>query len=99
MKIAIAAEGNTKDTQISSKGGRAPYYLIFEDNVLTEAFKNPFAIGGGGAGHSVAKVLQEKKIKKVFAKAFGEHMKSSLETRGILYEETAASLVQDIINK
>ena len=36
MKIAIASEGKDVDSEISSRGGRAPYYLIFEDKELVE---------------------------------------------------------------
>jgi len=35
MKIAIASEGKNEDSEISLKGGRAPYYLIYEDKSLT----------------------------------------------------------------
>ena len=57
MKIAIAAESGHANTVVSQAGGRAPYYLIFEDGVLEESIKNPFARGSGGAGFSAKPVL------------------------------------------
>ena len=62
MKIAIAAEGNNLNSMLSLKGGRAPYYLLIENGELIEVFKNPFAVGGGGAGWSIAHTLAEKGV-------------------------------------
>ena len=52
MKVAIAATKGSEDAEVSPLGGRAPYYLIFEDGKLVKAIKNPF-LHGGGAGWSV----------------------------------------------
>lgn len=65
MKIAIASDGKEIDSNISEKGGRAPFYLVFEKEKLVEIIKNPFAIGVGGAGWSVAHMLADKKIELV----------------------------------
>jgi len=83
MKIAIASEGKDKDSEVSQKGGRAPYYLIFEDKKLLEVIKNPFAVGGGGAGWSVAHMLADKKVDLVIAGNFGGNMESALKEKGI----------------
>ena len=52
QRIAIASEGKDKDSEISLRGGRAPYYLIFEDKKFIEAQKM-FVIGSAGDGGSV----------------------------------------------
>ena len=83
MKIAIAADNDTEEANISSMGGRAPYYLIFEDKKLMEAIKNPFAIGGGGAGWSVAHMLAEKEVQIVILGKIGPNMASALTEKGI----------------
>ncbi len=62
MKIAIASEGKNIESEVSQKGGRAPYYLIFEGKELIETIKNPFVSGSGGAGFSVAYMLAGKKL-------------------------------------
>ena len=62
MKIAVASEGKSLNSMISSRAGRAPFYLIFEGKSLIEVVKNPFAVGGGGAGWSVAYMLSEKGV-------------------------------------
>jgi predicted Fe-Mo cluster-binding NifX family protein len=84
MKTAIASATNKAEGEISEKGGRAPYYLIFdEENKLIESIKNPFAVGGGGAGFGVAKMLADKKVNKIIVGKVGDNMKGALEKAGI----------------
>ena len=97
MKIAIASEGNNKDSEISPRGGRAPYYLIFENKKLIEIIKNPFATGGGGAGFSVAYMLAEKKVDLVITGRIGQNMKYALTEKGIKFEEKLNKKVKEVI--
>lgn len=83
MKIAIASEGKDLDSEISLKGGRAPYYLIFENGKLNETIKNPFSVGGGGAGWSVAYMLSGKDVSLFIAGQIGPNMESALKEKGI----------------
>jgi len=77
MRIAIASDGKDENAKVSKVSGRAPYYLIFEDGKLTKAIKNPFRIGGGGAGFGVAEMLSDEKVEIVISGKFGtnEHGK------------------------
>jgi len=97
MKIAIASEGKNLYSEISQKGGRAPYYLIFEDKTLIETIKNPFATGGGGAGFSVAYMLAEKNVKLVIAGKVGGNMESALKEKGIKFREESGKKVKEMI--
>jgi len=99
MKIAIASEGKNLDSQISARGGRAPYYLIFENKKLVEAIKNPFAIGGGGAGFSVAYLLADKNIDLVICEKIGNNMKTALSEKGIKFQEQKAENISTFIDK
>jgi len=97
MKIAVASEGKDEDSKISQRGGRAPYYLIFEDGKLVEKIKNPFAKGSGGAGFSVAYMLANKNIDLVIAGKIGGNMESALKEKGIKYKEESEKKIREVI--
>lgn len=92
MKVAVAAVKKDETSVIASQAGRAPYYLIFNENgELLEAISNPFRIGGGGAGFGVSKMLADKGIDVVIAERFGMNMIGALEDRKLKhYEKTGA---------
>ncbi len=96
MKIAIASEEKTKKGKVSLRGGRAPFYLIFEDKKLVEVIKNPFAIGGGGAGWSVAYMLANKKIDLVVAGRLGPNMEFALKEKGLKFKEVSGRVKESI---
>jgi len=98
MKIAVASEGKTIDSEISQRGGRAPYYLIFEDKKLKEVIKNPFAMGSGGAGWSTTYMLAKKKIDLVLAGRFGPNMEFALKEKKVDFKEISG-VVKEIIEK
>jgi len=98
MKIAISSEGESLDSMVSEKGGRAPYYLIFENKNLVEVIKNPFAVGGGGAGFSVAYMLADKGVEMIITGQIGENMKNALEEKGISFKQEENKTVQQILN-
>lgn len=91
MKIAVAAMDKNIDSQIAGKAGRAPFYLIFEDGKLTETIKNPFSVGGGGAGVGVAKMLADKSVSRVVAGKFGDKMIEALKDRDVDFKEMEGS--------
>jgi len=96
MKIAVASENKDKEGMISERGARASYVLIFENKKFVEAIKNPFAVGGGGAGWSVAHMLAEKKVEIFVAGKVGHNMQRALEEKKIKFKE-ASGKVGDFI--
>ena len=97
MKVAIASEGKEIDSEVSQKGGRAPYYLIFENKELIETIKNPFASGAGGAGFSVAYMLADKNVNLVIAGKLGGNMISALKEKKIEIREESGKKVKELI--
>ncbi len=84
MKIAIASTTKDSSGDISEKGGRSPFYLIFDENLkLIESIKNPFAHGGGGAGFGVAKMLEDKKINTMTVSQIGKNMEVAFSEANI----------------
>ena len=97
MKIAIASDKKNIDSIVSNRGGRADYYLIFEDKKLTETIKNPFAVGGGGAGFSVIEMLNDKKVDKIICGKFGNNMIDAMKEKNIDFEEIQNKKIENII--
>lgn len=87
MKIAISSVGEDENSKVSEVSGRAPYYLIFEDGKLVKKMKNPFRIGGGGAGFGIAEMLADEGVDMVISGNIGRNMKEALEAKGIKYKE------------
>ncbi len=99
MKIAIASIEKNAQSLISSRGGRAPYYLIFnEDGELLESITNPFSSGGGGVGPAVAKMLADKNVDIVIAGDIGGKMENALEDKGIKFYEKEG-IAENIANE
>ena len=87
-RIAIAAVGDSLTSEISMRAGRAPYYLIFDENgIFIKSIKNPFWMQGGGASSGVVDLLIKESVKTVIAGKFGDKMKKQLEANGIKYHE------------
>ncbi len=98
MRIAIAADDPDENASISLRAGRAPYYLIFEDGQLAESIKNPFAVGGGGAGWSVAYMLAQKNIDLVIAGKIGGNFMTALTEKNIPYKEEYDKSAKEVVN-
>ena len=99
MKIAIASSGKDENSELSPVSGRAPYFLIFEDKKLVKTIKNPFAVGGGGAGFAVAKMLADEKVELVVAGQFGGNMIGALEEKNIKKKELYDMNVKEALDK
>lgn len=97
MKIAIAAAKKDENSEISEVSGRAPYYLIYENKELVKTIKNPFAVGGGGAGFGVAKMVADEKVDLIIAGKFGGNMAMALDQKGIKYKEVQGKTVKECL--
>lgn len=98
MKIAVASEDKNENGTVSDRAGRATYYLIFDrQKKLLETIKNPFSMGSGGAGFSVAKMLADMDIQIVVAEKFGPKMTGALDDRNVKYLEFSGS-IQDALS-
>ena len=99
MKIAIASEKSNIESLVCPTAGRAPYYLFFENKELIETIKNPFAVGSGGSGFSVAQMLSDKKVELVIAGKFGAIMIPALGEKGIKYKEITGKTIKQILEE
>ncbi|MBW2976888.1 hypothetical protein KY347_05570 [Candidatus Woesearchaeota archaeon] len=97
MRIAVSATGKDENSQVSEVSGRAHFYLIFEDKKLVKTIKNPFAVGGEGAGFAVAKMLENEKVDLVISGKFGLNMQNALKAAGIKFKEVRDKKVNEVL--
>jgi len=85
-KIAIAADGNTMDSQVGDQGARSPWLLLFnERGEHKEILENPFYQERGGAGVKCAELLADKNITIFVAGNIGNKMADALEDFDIAF--------------
>ena len=87
MKIAIASTGKDENSDVNPLSGRADYYLLFEDGKMVKSIKNPFKMGGGGAGPSVVQMLANEGVEKIISGSFGHKMVDAMKEKSIKHEE------------
>jgi predicted Fe-Mo cluster-binding NifX family protein len=97
MKIAVASTGKKSDSKVSSVSGRAPFYLIFENDKLVKVISNPFRIGGGGAGFGVAKMLINENVEMVISGNFGPNLLETLKEKNIKIKIVTGRTVEEAI--
>jgi predicted Fe-Mo cluster-binding NifX family protein len=85
-KIAVASEGETIDSQVSSQGARCFWLLFFdEEGKLAEALENPYRQTRGGAGTECAGLLADHNATHFIAGHVGDKMAAALESRNIAF--------------
>ncbi len=99
MRIAVASESKDENSRVYPVAGRAPYYLIFENGVLVKTIKNPFAVGGGGAGFGVAQMLFNENVDLVVSGNFGVNMIGALDEKGIKHVEVSDKVVSEVVKE
>ena len=101
VSLGISSRFSLEDIEllVSDEGGRAPYYLIFEDSKMVEVWENPMRSGGGGAGWGVVAVLAEKGVKKVVVGKIGNNMQEALLKNNIEFLEKSGVSVQEILQE
>ena len=89
-KIAVATVGDSVNSEISTRAGRAPYYLFFDGNgIFLKSIKNPSQNRRGGASSVVVNLLLKESVKTVIAGKFGNKMVGQLKANKIAYHECA----------
>ena len=97
VKVAIASEGDSVNSQVSAIGGRAPYYLLFEDGEQVKSIKNPFQSGGGGAGFAMASMLEDEGVGFAISQHFGEKMIGALEGHKVQWKIVEQITVEEAL--
>ncbi len=84
MRIAVTTAGPTLDSEMDSRFGRCPFFLIAEtDDLSFEAIDNSNQALGQGAGIQSARLLAEHGVKYVLTGNCGPNAHQTLTEAGI----------------
>ncbi|MCD4718839.1 MAG: NifB/NifX family molybdenum-iron cluster-binding protein [Desulfobacula sp.] len=101
MKVAVTSQGDTLDSQLDPRFGRAAYILIVDTETLEfEAFdnnenKNAFK----GAGTQAAAIVNEKEAKVLLTGFCGPNAFTTLEAAGVKVANDQSGRIIDVVQK
>jgi len=101
MKIAVTSQGDTLDSQVDPRFGRAAWVLIIDTETLEfEAFdnnqnKNAFK----GAGIQAAAMISDKGAEVLLTGFCGPNAYKTLEAAGVKVANDQGGRVMDVIEK
>ncbi len=98
MKIAISATGNTLESGLDQRFGRAASFIIVEtDTMEYEALDNAAAVSAGGAGISAAQSVVDKGAAAVITGNVGPNAMNVLKAANIeIYKGSATSIKENV---
>lgn len=100
MKVVIPSRGDTLDSLMDDRFGRAAYFIIYDtDTNEFEAIKNPYSDKRGGVGISVAKLCVEKGVNAAAAEHFGPNTLEILKPANVELFQASRGTVKDVIDK
>lgn len=101
MKIAIAANSQDSDAQVSAHAARAPFYLFYDENgTFLDSIANPYNSVERGAAPRAAQLLQEHGVDKLVAGEFGDRFVAKLEEHNItavLGNDSVSKVIQQVL--
>lgn len=84
MKIAVSATGNSMDSQMDQRFGRAASFIIVQTETMEfEALDNKASASAGGAGISAAQMIADKDVKAVITGNVGPNAMNVLKAASI----------------
>lgn len=100
MKIAVSSTGNTMDSQLDPRFGRAAAFIVVDTETMDfEAVDNSGSAAAGGAGISAAQLVADKDVGAVITGNVGPNAMNVLKAANIeIYRGSAAS-VKDNVNQ
>jgi len=98
MKIAVSAKGNTMESDMDQRFGRAASFIIVDAQTMEyEAIDNTSAASSGGAGISAAQLVAEKDAEAVITGNVGPNAMNVLKAANIaIYKGAAVSVKENV---
>ena len=101
MKIAVTSQGNTLDSQLDPRFGRAAYILIVDTETLEfEAFdNNENKSAFKGAGIQAAAMISDKSAEVLLTGFCGPNAFKTLEAAGVKVVNDQTGTILDVVQK
>ena len=100
MKVCITAASNTLDSQLDSRFGRSPWFIIIDPETMEyEAVPNSALQSMHGAGIQAARIIAEKRVKIVISGNIGPNAYSVLSAEGINVIAGVSGTVKNVIER
>ncbi|HPJ01796.1 MAG TPA: NifB/NifX family molybdenum-iron cluster-binding protein [Candidatus Limiplasma sp.] len=98
MKIAVSATGNSMDSQMDQRFGRAASFIIVQTETMEfEALDNNASASAGGAGISAAQMIADKDVKAVITGNVGPNAMNVLKAASIeIYKGLNATVKENV---
>ncbi len=98
MKIAVSATGNTMESVLDQRFGRAAWFVLVETETMEyEAVDNAATASSGGAGISAAQTVANKDAKAVITGNVGPNAMNVLNAANLkIYKGIVASVKENV---
>ncbi|NLK65838.1 MAG: dinitrogenase iron-molybdenum cofactor biosynthesis protein [Tissierellia bacterium] len=98
MKVCISSSGNSLDSKMDPRFGRAAYFVIADtDTMESEIIENSAAVSGGGAGISSGQLMVDKGVTAVITGNVGPNAMNVLKAANIeIYRGVDVSVKENI---
>jgi len=100
MKVCLSSNGNSSDSIMDPRFGRAAYFAIADtDTMMFEIIENSAAASGGGAGITSAQLMIDRGVKAVITGNVGPNAMNVLKAAEIdIYRGSAVSIKENLDN-
>jgi predicted Fe-Mo cluster-binding NifX family protein len=100
MKICVSSKGNTLDSALDPRFGRAAYFIIADTGTMEhEVVENAAAASGGGAGIASGQLMIDKSVSAVITGNLGPNAMNVLSAAKIEAYRGDNNSVKDNIEK
>ena len=98
MLVAISSKGNSMESMMDPRFGRAEYFIIADtDTMEFEVVENAAAVAGGGAGITSGQLMIDKDVQAVITGNIGPNAMSVLAAANIeIYSGVSASVKENV---
>lgn len=98
MKIAVTSTGDTLDSQVDGRFGRAANFIVVDTETMEfECISNEAVSAAGGAGISAAKTVADSGAKAVLTGNCGPNAARTLAAAGIKLYANVGGTVKEAI--